>query len=347
VSTRDSSVEQPTPNISVDQLWDATSDGVLLVCNSTVLRTNAVLDGLFGYQAGELIGQPVETLVPAEVVEAHVGYRSAYEAEPTRRTMGRSALLQLYGRRKDGSTFPLNISLSPVTVDGQSITLASVRDMSELHASVEALAAANRRRAVAEDHQRLARELHDNVIQHIFAIGLELQSVNAETDDPALRKRLDDAVDGIDAVIARIRQAIFDLHRSSEKGGLREQVVAIAGEMTQALGFDPEVRLVGPIDHVPDELSGDLVSVIRECLANAARHAEADSVTVLVDVAADRVRIEVGDDGVGMPDQLTRRSGLGNLAQRAAKHDGSFTISSEAGKGTTVEWSAPLRDAAG
>ncbi len=329
--------------IDGEVLWQSVSDGLVLVNPAgEIVRTNTVLDELFGYAPGSLVGQPIERLIPPEHAEAHRAHRAGYEQAPTGRTMGYGMLLNLQGLRQDRSTFPVDISLSAVGDPPNRLVLAAVRDVSEQRLAGEAVAEANRRRAVAEDHQRIARDLHDNVIQQVFAVGLDLQSLNYTITDPETRDRLDTAIEEIDLVIVKVREAIFGLSARPNKVDLRERLVSVAGVLSQALGFDPALRFDGPLQDVPDPMTPHLEAVVREALANVARHAEAGGATVSVEVDDRHVTVKVADDGRGMSAPPTRRSGLDNLADRADQMGGSFEFSSQPDTGTVVFWQAPL-----
>lgn len=325
-------------------LWAASSDGLMLVApDGSIMGTNAVFDELFRYEPGALVGEPVETLVPTDAVSTHVVHRSRYESTPSRRAMGEGVEAELRGLRRDGTTFPVDISLSRIELGGAPLTLAAVRDMTEQRRAQDGIADANRRRAIAEDHDRIARDLHDNVIQHLFAVGLGLESVHSQLDNPQLSPQLSRAVDDIDEVIRTIRQTIYDLNRPAEEIGVRARVVAIAGTMSSVLGFEPEVRFVGPLDAVPFDAVDHVEAVVREALSNVARHAEATAAAIAVTVDDEAATVEVVDNGKGIDEGTTRRSGLANLADRALAMHGSFEFSARAPAGTVVRWSVPRR----
>jgi signal transduction histidine kinase len=202
-----------------------------------------------------------------------------------------------------------------------------------------------------EDHDRIARDLHDHVIQRLFAAGLSVQSVASglPADEPAAR--LTRVVSDIDETIRQIRTSIFQLHGplGPETGTVRTRVLAVAGEVSPLLGFEPQVRFTGPIDAVvPEPIVDDLVAVLREALTNAARHAHASRVEVDVAATTTELSLEVTDDGVGISD-THRRSGLANLRQRAEQHGGSLILAKGLPKnthpiqeGTRLRWTTPL-----
>ncbi|RZU74300.1 histidine kinase-like protein [Micromonospora kangleipakensis] len=196
---------------------------------------------------------------------------------------------------------------------------------------------------VLEDRERIARDLHDVVIQRLFATGLQLQSAAPMNVRPEVAKRINAAVDDLDATIRDIRRTIFEL-RTPMSAALRTEIREAIEVAAESLGYRPGLELTGPIDSaVPDALRPELTAVLREALSNAVRHAHADGVTVAVKVDAGWVSVTVIDDGVGC-DPEAARSGLVNLRERAERLGGDFQLSRVIPHGTEVRWSVPLRD---
>ncbi|HEX5543174.1 MAG TPA: GAF domain-containing sensor histidine kinase [Micromonospora sp.] len=196
---------------------------------------------------------------------------------------------------------------------------------------------------VLEDRERIARDLHDVVIQRLFATGLQLQSTVPLTTRPEVSKRINAAVDDLDSTIRDIRQAIFEL-RTPMSATLRTEIRDAVDTAAAALGFRPALQLSGPIDSaVPEALRPDLLAVLQEALSNTVRHAEASRVAVEVHVDAGQLTLTVTDDGVGT-DPNAARGGLINMRERADRHDGKFALLPGQPTGTVVRWSAPLRD---
>ena len=199
------------------------------------------------------------------------------------------------------------------------------------------------RLAVLQDRERIARDLHDLVIQRLYATGMSLQGALPLITRPDVADRISSAVDALDETIREIRSAIFSLQSPSDpkRVGLRAKILDVVEEMTAPLGFAPSLRLVGPLDEeVPGEVGEHLLSALREALSNAARHAGASSVDVTVDCGTD-LALLVRDNGTGLG-RSTRRSGLTNLAERARALGGRLRVGRAEGGGTDLEWRVAL-----
>jgi signal transduction histidine kinase len=221
------------------------------------------------------------------------------------------------------------------------VNLASVASLAienaRLHARVAEL-------ATLEDRERIARDLHDTVIQRLFAIGLSLQATQRLVDDPVVASRLVSAVDDLDTTVRDIRAAIFELQVAHRSGAsVRQQLLDLAAQSAPALHFDPVLRFDGPIDAaVESSLAEELLAVVREALANIARHAHASRAEVGVEVREQRLSLVVKDDGVGYSTERPHGHGITNLQARAARLGGQFTIAGTAG-GTELRWAVPIR----
>jgi signal transduction histidine kinase len=199
------------------------------------------------------------------------------------------------------------------------------------------------RLALFEDRDRIARDLHDLVIQRLFATGMSLQGTMALVGDSEAANRVEKSIDALDETIRDIRSVIFSLQArgEAEPARLRTRILGIAEEMTESLGFAPALRMAGPLDaQVPPPVADQLLAALREALANVAKHASASRVDVSVEAGPDLV-LTVRDDGVGLP-ETGRRSGLGNLADRAGELGGTFRAAAAEGGGTGLEWRVPL-----
>lgn len=217
-----------------------------------------------------------------------------------------------------------------------------------------ALELAERRRdaeqlTVFQDRDRIARDLHDLVIQRLFASGMTLESVSQLIERPDLAERIRRVVDDLDETIKEIRSTIFALHHrgeAEERPGLRSRVLEVVEAARESLGFPPALRFEGLVDtDVPDTVGEHLLAVLREALSNAARHADADHVDVDISATGGRVRLAVTDDGVGIPPG-GRRSGLAHAAARAEQLGGTLEVGPGEDGGTRLVWQVPLTDVA-
>ena len=252
------------------------------------------------------------------------------------------------GRRRGGMQFPpeaADVVASFAAQAGVALELADRRRDAE-------------RLSLYEDRDRIARDLHDLVIQRLYATGMSLEGSMPLIARPELRERVRHAVDAMDDTIKDIRGTIFALQSRSEdkEPSVRGQVLGIVDEMAPMLGFAPAVRLGSSLDSVTAEPAGELLAALREALSNAARHAGADRVEVSVEADGD-LTLRVVDNGVGIAPGA-HRSGLANLAKRAERLGGSLRVgnvpvgrrageadldaSGRAGPGTELVWRVPL-----
>ena len=198
------------------------------------------------------------------------------------------------------------------------------------------------RAALLDERERIAADLHDHVIQRLFASGLSLQALAATLHPGGATDRVLTTVADLDATISQIRTAIFALQQPPQgtPRGRRARLLDVVTDVAPALGFEPAVRFSGLLDTLPDGVADDLLAVLREALTNAARHAHATGVEVELTATADRLTLEVRDDGTGIGD-TTRRSGLANLSHRAERHGGALTVGSGPA-GTRLVWTVPF-----
>ena len=208
------------------------------------------------------------------------------------------------------------------------------------------------RLSVFEDRDRIARDLHDLVIQRLYATGMSLEGATPLISRPEVADRVRTAVDAMDETIKDIRATIFALQarRAEKPPGTRARILAVADEMAGPLGFAPSLRLSGPLDDViSGELAEHLLTALREALSNVARHARASRVDVTIDIGGrgggrkdgESAILRVRDYGIGIND-VVRRSGLRNLADRAKQLGGTMQVIRHPEGGTELEWKVPL-----
>jgi signal transduction histidine kinase len=307
-----------------------------------------------GTDADALVGSafPLEGTVSAEVLEAGtavlVDDAAARDVEgsylPRDLAIGAAMLLPLIGsrgvtgvlvaaRRRDRRHFTvvdLEMGRTFATHTSLAMELAAARQDQE-------------RMVLLEDRTRIAHDLHDHVIQQLFAAGMTLQGVAMGMDDPGRAQMVDKVVDTLDDAVKQIRTSIFQLRPRTYSGvSLRSSVLAVVADVAPALGFEPKVSFDGPVDAVSDErLSDDVVAVVREGLSNTAKHARARAAAVHLEASPSALVVRVADDGVGMG-AADRRSGLANLRSRAERRGGELDVSPAPAGGLSLVWSVPL-----
>jgi signal transduction histidine kinase len=239
--------------------------------------------------------------------------------------------------------------LSVVRLRGRPAFTADDLDMATSFANQASVAlelararADQQRAALLDERERIAADLHDHVIQRLFASGLSLQALAATLGPGRATDRVLATVADLDTTISQIRTAIFALQQEpqADSRSLRGRLLDVVTDVTPALGFEPAVRFSGLVDTRPDAVADDLFAVLREALTNAARHAAATAVDVELSVAGRQVTLAVSDNGAGIGG-TTRRSGLANIRHRAERHGGGLSIDS-GDDGTHLVWTVPL-----
>ena len=293
----------------------------------------------------ELVLQTGEPVVVDHASEAREkGSRTIYLTEIT--PIGPAAVVPLAGKERVQGALVLGRVPGHRPFNEADVDMATTF---AYHASVAVELAEARREAqriaLFEDRARIARDLHDHVIQQLFAAGMTVQGVTAALGEASPgAQRLESVVDNIDDAIQQIRTSIFQLRpHALSRGGLRASVLEVVAEVTPALGFDPRVRFAGPVDAVADEtVARDVMAVVREALTNAAKHAHASIVDVNLTVSGSDLTMVVEDNGIGLG-KATRRSGLENLRNRAEQRAGGVTYGVPAsGTGASITWRISL-----
>jgi len=199
--------------------------------------------------------------------------------------------------------------------------------------------------SVLNDRDRIARDLHDRIIQRVFAVGMMLQGTLGLPELAQVFKKIDRAIDELDNTVTEIRTAIFELGSGMGPHGLRQRVLDLVEGLTSMLGSRPEVTFHGPIDGgLSQDIADNVIAVMREALTNTAKHAHATRIRVTLTVG-DNVQLDIADDGSGMkvPNGNGNGNGLGltNLANRARGLGGTFEVAAAEGGGTRVLWRVP------
>ena len=200
------------------------------------------------------------------------------------------------------------------------------------------------RLAILEDRDRIAYDLHDHVIQRLFATGLSVQSMASVKPGTDLGPRFARIVTDIDDTIRQLRSSIFELQRTeTTSAGVRTSVLKVVHQTAPMLGFEPSIRFVGPCDTAVSEALIPVVeAVVREAITNAAKHAQATELQIAITAAAGMLTVEITDNGIGLG-SASRRSGLSNLKRRAQKLGGTLTIDQHQEIGSQIRWAIPLR----
>ena len=203
-----------------------------------------------------------------------------------------------------------------------------------------------RDRALTEDRDRIARDLHDSVIQRLFAIGLSLQGTARLVERPEAVMRIGEAIDKLDETIRQLRKAIFDIELTISREGLHPKVLDLVHELRPVLGLLPQVSFTGPVDTVVgDPLAEEVLAVLREALTNVGKHARASQVVITI-AAGEELRLVVADDGIGIGDAKAAGLGLKNLRQRAERLGGDVELGTSREGGTRLTWHVPLESVA-
>jgi PAS domain S-box-containing protein len=330
-------------------IFEAAPDGVLVVNGEGVIvEANPAVARAFGYDRDELIGRGVDVLVPEGVRSLHAGHRQRYMRSPHARPMG--AGLQLVGRRKDGVELPVEISLSPLQLDGETWVIAIVRDVTERKRLRDFGAGALR--ASEEERQRIARELHDDTAQRLATLLVRLRILERSGYEESdwqeavinVREELKACADGVRRIARGLRPP--ELEDAGVVAAVRSHIRAVSGGSGIDVVLDAD-----PIDPL---LSADaklvLYRIVQEAVSNAVRHSRGGRVEVRMRLEPDRVDATVQDDGAGFLPDAVRRTELGGLGilgmqERAGMVGGYVDIESRPGEGTRVRVSIPIEQA--
>lgn len=321
--------------VSARQLADALPDGIVVVdAHGTILSVNLRVLEATGYTEVDLVGQSVDVLVPNKQRATHVAHRTKYTAHPVLRPMGSG--LDIVCQRKDGSIFHADIALSPITLDGEPVIVAAVRDATQRRLMEQHRRDAEERLHLLEQQERLGRDLHDGIIQSVFAVGMSLQALLSRVTDPMVVDRLTQSISALDDTITELRGFIFGLGTLPTAEETRRELERL---VTQARS-QSTVHVTGVIDATAltriGEHSQDLLLVAREALSNVQRHSMAEHCELSVRLEGDAVELTVKDDGRGFDTSApTGGLGLANARARARAIGADYDVQSFAG-GTVV-----------
>jgi two-component system sensor histidine kinase DevS len=324
-------------DLPIRDLLDSAPDGFVVVDeHGTIVFVNRTAAELFRYAPGELDGSPVSRLIPKRLHEAHHGHRTAYVEDPRVRPMGLG--LDLVGCRKDGSEFPVEISLSPLKTEGRLLFTAVVRDVTErtrLEDERNALAA---ELEMERERDRIAMDLHDGIMQDIYAAALTLELAQPEPGQSPEPGVIERAIDHLHGVVRDIRSYIFDLRPREFSGDLAEGVANLANEFKQNSQIPTSIEIDAEVP-ADVETSFAVYNIAHESLSNIQRHAGASHVSVTLRREGDAGVLEVSDDGAGFDTTVTLNEGhrgLRNMVSRAQGVNAELDVHSAPGQGTRL-----------
>ncbi|MFD5247676.1 GAF domain-containing protein [Amycolatopsis sp. NPDC058340] len=320
----------------------ATETGQPLTVSVSAGERMTVLEGTSmagGHPAiDQVLGSGQPSLVP------DLGTVSRQQAEPVLEGLGPAAVIPLNSTSGVGGVLVAGRDKgSPQYKADQLPMLSSFADQAAVALEFGEKQRNQRLLDVLADRDRIAQDLHDHVIQRMFATGMSLQSIVPRVPDVFARDRVTQAVEQLDRTVREIRTSIFDLHTSGSDASksLRRRLLDAVTELTTESTLTPSVRIAGAVDTlVPQTLHEHAEAVVREALSNAVRHSGADEITISVEADRELI-IEVADNGIGIP-QAGRRSGLANLADRAERCGGEAEFGDRDGGGARVLWRVPL-----
>jgi PAS domain S-box-containing protein len=339
------------------QAIDAAPTGMLMVSDSgKMVLVNAQLAQMFDYPAGELIGRTVETLLPERYRKGHIDLRHTYHQRPENRAMGMRH--ELFGRRKDGSEFPIEVGLSPIHTEAGHFVLASVIDISERQAA-EVRLRENReqlRRLAAQmlgaqeaERRRIARELHDDLGQDLalLAVELDLYQQRVATPSPEASGRLETMSSRVKQLSSAVHDLSHQLHPMKlEQLGLEAAIRGFCHDLSRSHHLEVEFQSC-PLPVKPSaEAAICVYRIVQEALRNVVKHSGAARAQVRLTADETALSLVVSDEGRGFnAAEVASRGGLGlvSMQERLRLVEGELTIASQPGSGTRIEACVPLR----
>jgi two-component system, chemotaxis family, CheB/CheR fusion protein len=326
-----------------------------------IVMVNAGAEQIFGYSRDEMVGRQLEMLLPERFRRAHADLCSEYIASPKTRPMGEG--LELIGRRKNGTEFPLVASLSAIVTPGKNLAVAFVSDITErkrleveveqrnanLQASQRQLQAltASLISAQEEERERLARELHDELNQQLAVLAINAKDIVQQAPESAsgLRENADKLHKSLVELSDDVRRIAHELHPSIlEHLGLTIALRSFCREFSKRTGINVTFRPRNTLESIPEDVALCLYRVTQECLHNVAKHSGSKTASVILGAAASSLYLVVRDRGAGIiPDRMSDGIGLVNVEQRVLLVGGSVSIESRPGEGTRIEVRIPLK----
>ena len=329
-------------------LVEAAPDGFLVVNREgQIVRVNARIEAMFGYTRFELAGRAVELLVPDDMRQTHVRDRRDYQHAPTQRPMGTNLGMTLVGRRKDGSEFPVSVSLSPAETQYGTYVVAMVCDVTEQWELITERNALAIELETEQERQRIGMDLHDGIMQEIYAtaLTLELALEDIPEGDIEGRKGVERAINQLHETTRNIRSYIFDLRPRQFTGDLPSAIEDLAREFQQNSQINTAVGLGGTLPDLDMETAVAFYQVVHEALSNIHKHAKASFVQILLRRTSKAFRLDVIDNGVGFDTSAEvgqQHRGLRNMVTRCKNLGAELQVTSALGKGATIRIELPL-----
>jgi PAS domain S-box-containing protein len=334
-----------TDDLPIQELLDSAPDSFIVVDETgSIVFANKAVQQVFGYRPDELIGQTLDMLIPERLRKAHLKHRLAFQEDPKVRPMGLG--LDLLGLKKDGTEFPVEISLSPLARGDEVLFTAIVRDVTERLRLQEDRQALELELETERERHRIAMDLHDGTIQDIYGAALTLELAQAQVEDERFADSdyVERAADQLRGVVVGIRNYIFDLRPRQFEGDLSRSLLDLASEFHE----NSQIETTTDIDvHVPiDPITALTVyNIAHESLSNIHRHAQARKVHVELHRRDGVASLAISDDGVGFDPAANRSAGhrgLHNIALRAQTIQGTLKIESTPGLGTQLKLDFPI-----
>ena len=317
---------------------ESAPDAMIVVgATGEIILANQRAELLFGYTREELLGRELEMLMPADMAKRHAALRNEYLKGPTARSMGTG--LELYGVRKDGSEFPVEMSLSPIRTREGVVISSSIRDITER----KQLEQTSRQAAILKERNRLARDVHDTLAQDLTSIVLQLEGCeDILTQNPQeAQKHIVRARSVARSSLQEVRHSLLVMHAPIlHESSLPDAVEQVVSDLRQESSVRIEVSVRGNPRPLPLEIQENLLRVSQEALRNAIRHSSAREVRVELTYDPDAIGIRIEDNGRGFSLRKVHRDlglGLSIMQERASEIGAHFNLQSRRGKGTRVE----------
>ncbi|HET7441819.1 MAG TPA: CHASE3 domain-containing protein, partial [Terriglobales bacterium] len=339
---------------TAQSLFQSAAQAILIVdANGRILQANPATEKTFGYSRDELVGQSVDKLVPDALRGGHQAHRERYFRNPQNRPMGLG--MDLQARRKDGSEFFVEISLSYIRSAGGTLGVAFVSDISKRRSDEQALRkqredlrslAGKLMTAQDDERRRIARDLHDDLSQTLAFLAMDLGKQAHQTSSPELTKEFRSLQKRAAEAAETVRRISHELHPSIlDDIGLEAALEQYCEEFQERSGIRTRFSSKDVPDFLPSDVSSSVYHIAQECLRNVAKHSRAEEVVVELAASDGVLRLSVKDQGVGLGAEISATGkgiGIVGMKERAHLVNGNIFIHSKSGEGTAVEVEVPL-----